>query len=95
VGRGPPGRCQKRPLTLENVFRLNDGIFNRTVDRLGPVELPNRTARIVRQRGWEPTSVEMHDRFDDRAAGYFDETDCERADRSSPPWWYGVGPVDG
>ena len=31
---------------------LIDGVFNRSDDDLGPVDLPDRTARIVRQRAW-------------------------------------------
>ena len=31
---------------------LINGVFNRSDDDLGPVDLPDRTARIVRQRAW-------------------------------------------
>ena len=33
--------------------QLVDGIFNRSDDDLGPVELPDRTSHIVRQRRWQ------------------------------------------
>lgn len=38
---------------------LIEGVFNRSDDDLGPVDLPDRTARIVRQRTWNfrPTST--------------------------------------
>lgn len=32
---------------------LVDGIFNRTDDDYGPIDLPERTAEIVKQRGWD------------------------------------------
>lgn len=32
---------------------LIDSIFNRSDDDFGPIDLPERTARIVRQRGWD------------------------------------------
>ena len=34
--------------------QLIDAIFNRSDDDLGPVEVPERTARIVQRRGWDP-----------------------------------------
>ncbi|CUR54351.1 LysM peptidoglycan-binding domain-containing protein [Nocardioides sp.] len=33
--------------------QLIDGVFNRSDDDLGPVDLPPRTATVVRQRGWD------------------------------------------
>jgi len=33
--------------------QLIDAIFNRSDDDLGPVEIPDRTARIVRRHGWD------------------------------------------
>lgn len=33
---------------------LHDDVFNRRDDDLGPADLPERTAKIVRQRGWKP-----------------------------------------
>lgn len=33
--------------------QLIDAIFNRSDDDLGPVEVPERTARIVQRRGWD------------------------------------------
>jgi nucleoid-associated protein YgaU len=32
---------------------LVDGIFNRSDDDYGPIDLPERTAKIVKQRGWD------------------------------------------
>jgi LysM repeat protein len=34
---------------------LTDDILNRSDDALGPVDLPPRTAEVIRQRGWQPT----------------------------------------
>lgn len=34
---------------------LVDGIFNRSDDDHGPIDLPERTARIVKQHGWDGT----------------------------------------
>lgn len=34
--------------------QLVDGILNRSDDDLGPIDLPTRTATIMRQRGWKP-----------------------------------------
>jgi nucleoid-associated protein YgaU len=33
---------------------LIEGIFNRSDDNLGPIDLPRRTASIVKKRGWDP-----------------------------------------
>ena len=33
---------------------LIEGIFNRSDDDLGPIDLPPRTAAVVKQRGWDP-----------------------------------------
>ena len=34
---------------------LADDILTRSDDALGPVDLPPRTAEIIRRRGWQPT----------------------------------------
>ncbi len=36
---------------------LIEGIFNRSDDDRGPIDLPRRTAAIVRQRGWDPAEA--------------------------------------
>lgn len=39
---------------------LIEGIFERSDDHLGPIDLPERTVRIVRQRGWDRTPPDPH-----------------------------------
>ena len=36
--------------------RLHDRVLNRSDDALGPVDLPPRTAEVIRQRGWKANS---------------------------------------
>lgn len=42
---------------------LIDGIFNRRDDAYGPVDLPERTSMIVKQRGWARSRSRAQRRF--------------------------------
>ena len=34
---------------------LTEGVLNRSDDDQGPVDVPERSARVIRQRAWSPT----------------------------------------